>query len=213
MILKVARWLSPALALALGGCLVPPGGISFDEPTPRPMPSVTQSPQPIDDDAFWAIIEDVRVRGQGDPDRIADALDYKLYDANDATILAFQDRFVAASTQLYTWRHGEAAELICGGMDPDMFTDWRSWVISLGRVTFDSVVADADNIADVPELYDGCEMMYESFGWAAWNVWQERHPAGGGGFAELDPTGDPSGVRIRGDVAIRKALPKVAARV
>jgi len=209
---RAARWLSPALALALGGCLIAPGSISFDEPTPRPMPSVTQSAQPIDEDAFWAIIEDARARGQGDPDRMAAALDYRLYDANDNTILAFQSQFVAASTRLYTYRHGEAAELICGSMDGDMFTDWRTWIISLGRVTFDSVAANADNIADVRDLSAGCDMWYEPLGWAASDIWAERHP-GATDFPALDPVGDPSGTRIHGDQAIRAALPKLAARV
>jgi len=209
---RAARWLSPALALALGGCLIAPGDISFDEPTPRPMPSVTQSAQPIDEDAFWAIIEDARARGQDDPDRMAAALDYWLYDANDNTILAFQSQFVAASTRLYTYRHGEAAELICGSMDGDTFTDWRSWVISLGRVTFDSVAANADNIADVRDLSAGCGMWFEPFARAASDVWWQRHPAAGD-FPALDPVADPSGTRIQGDKAIRAALPKLATRV
>jgi hypothetical protein len=203
-------WLSPALALVLGGCMLPP--IPFDESSsPRPMPSVTQSPQKIDEDAFWAIVEDARARGQGDPDRMAAALDYRLYDANDETIRAFQEQLVAASMQLYTWRHGEAAELICGRLGPDEFTDWRSWVISLGRDTFTSVAANPDNIADVQDLEGGCWMAAEQFGWTAFNVYWDRHQ-NADGLAGLEPSGDPSGVRIHGNDAIRAALPKVAAR-
>jgi hypothetical protein len=203
-------WLSPALALVLGGCMIPP--IPFDgSQSPRPMPSVTQSPQKIDEDAFWAIVEDARARGQGDPDRMAAALDYRFYDASDETIRAFQEQLVASSMRLYTWRHGEAAELICGGLGPDEFTDWRSWVISLGRDTFESVAANPDNIADVEDLEGGCWMAAELFGWAASNVYWERHQ-NADDLAELEPSFDPSGVRIHGNDAIRAALPKVAAR-
>jgi len=206
---RVAGWLSPALALVLGGCMLPPDD---GYATPRPMPSVTQRAQQIDENAFWAIIEDVRARGQGDPDRMADALDYKLYDASDETIQTFQAQLVAASERLYTWRHGEAAEMICGGLDQDAFTDWRSWVISLGRATFESVVADPDSLADVHYLEGGCEMMFEPFGWTATTVWNERHPTSSGDFATLDPDAAPGGVRIYGTKAIRAALPRLAAR-
>jgi hypothetical protein len=204
------RWLTPALALLLGGCVLPPD-VDFDEPPVRPMPSMTQSAQQIDADAFWAIVEDARGRGQGDPDKMADALDYKFYDAADATIRAFQDQLVAASKLLYTYRHGEAAELICGGLDGDGFADWRTWVIAQGRDVFDRVAANPDDIADVDDLHGGCDMWFEPVSSAASNVWRERHSTG----AQLDdlnfPT-DPGGVRLHGDDAIRAALPKVAAR-
>jgi hypothetical protein len=206
------RWLSPLLVLALGGCVPPPVDFGVDDGAPRPVPSVTQPLQILDQDAFWAMIEDARIRGRGDPNRMADALDYKLYDANDETIRSFQAQLVAASKRLYTWRHGEAAELICGGMDSDEFSAWRSWVISLGRATFDKVVANADDVADVQDLKGGCYMWAERIGWVASEIWSERHPDNPGGLAQLDPGTDPTGVRIHGDKAIRAALPKVAAR-
>src|SRR5207244_2756295 len=118
------RRLAPALVLLLGGCALPPD-LGFEDPPPRPRPSVTKAAVAIDADAFWGLIEDARARSQGDPDRMADALDYQFYDAADSTIVAFQAQLVDASKQLYTYRHGEAAELICGGLDGESFADWR----------------------------------------------------------------------------------------
>jgi hypothetical protein len=196
------------LVILLGGCDL----ADFAPPGPRPVPSATQSARPVDAESFWALIEDAQARGQGDPDRIADALDYTFYDANDATISAFQDQLAAASRQLFTWRHGEAAELICGGLDPDGFTAWRYWVIAQGRQVFEQVVADPDALAALTRLDDGCGYFFETVGAAAGNVWTERHPDGLPALADLDFTGDPAGTRLHGDQAIRAALPKLAAR-
>jgi hypothetical protein len=194
--------------LLVGGC--DPG--SFVSTEPRPVPSVTQSARPIDEAAFWALIEDAQARGQDDPDRIADALDYTFYDASDITISTFQDQLAAASRQLYTWRHGEAAELICGGLDPDGFAAWRYWVIAQGRQVFEHVVAEPDALAALTRLDDSCGYWFDPVGWAAGNVWTERHPNGFPALADLTFTGDPAGTRLHGDRAIRAALPKLAAR-
>jgi hypothetical protein len=202
------RRLSPVLVLLLAGC----APVGFDE-TSRPVPSVTQSPREIDADTFWSMMADARARGNGDPDAMADALDYPLYDANDQTVRSFQAQFVAASIQLYTWRTGEAAELICGSMDDDDFVAWRTWVISLGRETFESVVENPDNIADVQVFDDGCGDWFDPISWVASDIWQQRHPDSGDPvFSALRPATDPAGVRLHGDKAIRAALPKVAAR-
>jgi hypothetical protein len=204
------RLLAPVLVLAAGGC-VPPIDPGDYDPVPRPMPSVTRSAQRIGPDEFWALIEDARARAQNDTDRMAAALDHKFYDANDETISSFQDQLAAASTQLYTWRHGEAAELICGGLDADAFAVWRYWVIAQGRAVFDRAVADPDSLADVDNQDDGCDLWFEPVGSAASTVWFERHPKGDPELANLDFLGDPSGTRLHGSDAIRAALPRLAA--
>jgi hypothetical protein len=206
------RWLGLILVpLVVGGCGKLPIGPEIYQDPARPAPSVTDRGQQVGEESFWVIVEDVRSRADNDPALLASALDYKLYDANDRTIRTFQDRFAAASKQLFTWRHSEAAGLICGALEPDRFASWRYWVIAQGRAVFDKAVADPDSLAAVPDLKGGCDAAFESVGWAASGVWYERYPDGGDGIADLDFTSEPAGTRLPDGDAIRAALPALAA--
>lgn len=83
---------------------------------------------------------------------MADVLHAEFAEADDETLRAYQRELVDASRRLYTWRHGNAAEMICGHVSDDVFTDWRSRVITLGRETFARVGEDPDDRRSMPRL-------------------------------------------------------------
>jgi hypothetical protein len=129
----------------------------------------------VGSEAFWQTIEDARARGGGDPDAMAHILESRYAKADDETLRKFQRELVEVSSRLYSWRHWDAAEMICGYVSDDVFTDWRSWVITLGRETFTRIVENPDNPAEVAELSGGCEAGGEIFGAAVSSIYFERH--------------------------------------
>jgi hypothetical protein len=199
------------LTAFLFGCAFPSEGESFNRPG-LTSPTATRSAERMDEDAFWAVVEAARRHGNGDADAMAGYLEARFYDAHDRTIIDFHSHLVAANRRLYTWPHGEAADLICGYLGDDGFTDWRSWVISLGRHTFEQVAADPDNVADVEDLEGGCALAAELFGSAVGGIYYERHGYDDSELPTLEPAEDPSGEKPTGPDAVRAALPKLSRR-
>lgn len=144
---------------------------------------------------------------------MAAELESRFADADDEILRAFQHRLVAASTRLYTWQHHAAAEMICGFVSDDVFTDWRSWVITLGRDTFERVAEDPDNLADVDDLSGGCEGVGEFFGAAVSNIYFDRHGYEDDTFPIVEPSAPPRGQKVTDHDAIRASLPRVSARI
>jgi hypothetical protein len=166
----------------------------------------------MDEAAFWRIVESVRVRGNGDPYAMADLLKADFADTDDETLRAYEQRFIAISRRLYTWRHWDAAEIICGGVSDDVFLDFRSWVISLGRETFTRVVESPDNLADAADLSGSCDGDGEFFGAAVSGIYYARHGAEDENFPNPMTGDSPSGPELHDPQTIRRALPRLAAR-
>ena len=166
----------------------------------------------MDDTAFWRLVEDARRASAGDVDGMAEEFRSSLADADRRTLIDVQRSLVQASGRLYTWRHSDAAELICGYLGDDGFTDFRTWVITRGRTTFEAVVADPDALADVEDVEEACEGA-ELFGTVPGELYDEKT---GSYFPEdvpiLEGLGPPSGERLSDPAAIRRALPKLATR-
>jgi len=167
----------------------------------------------VNEAAFWDVIEGARTTADGDAQIMAEALAAGFADADDETLRGFQTQLVAVHERLYTWRHGSAAEMVCGFVSDDVFTDWRSWVISLGRETFERVADDPDNLADVETLSDGCEGVGESFGAAVANIYYARHGYEDEQFPVVELSESPSGEPLTDLAAIRTSLPRLSERI
>jgi hypothetical protein len=179
-----------------------------------PSPAVTpESVKTAGDGKFWLAVETARKRGAGDPDAMARVLRARFAQADDEKLRAFQQKLVDASSRLYTWQHWNAAEMICGFVSDDVFTDWRSWVITLGREKFTRVAEDPDNLADIADLSGGCEAGGEIFGAAVSDVYFERHGYADEDFPVVEPFESPDGEQVTDPEAIRRALPRLAARI
>ena len=166
----------------------------------------------MDEATFWEIVEDARRDADGDPEVMGEALASRFSDAEDETLKGFQTRLVEAHSRLYTWQHGAAAEMICGFVSDDVFTDWRSWVITLGRDTYEQVVREPDNLAEVDDLSGGCDGLSEFFGAAVAGIWFDRHGYETD-FPILEPTAPPAGDKVIDPTAIRAAMPRLSARI
>jgi hypothetical protein len=182
--------------------------------TAPPSPAATPaSVKTADEPAFWSAVEAARKRAGGDPDAMAEVLEARFAEADDATLRAFQRALVDTSRRLYTWRHWAAAEMICGYASDDVFTDWRSWVITLGRETFTRVAEDPDNLADVADLSEACEGGAEIFGAAVSGIYSGRHGYEDEDFPILEPSDSPIGEQVTDHQAIRRSMPALATRL
>jgi hypothetical protein len=110
-------------------------------------------------DWFWSVVERTR-SPDGDQDRQMSALAAELSSLPPADIEAFSAAFDRLLTETYSWDLWGAAYVIMGGASDDSFEYFRVWLISRGRVTFESARADPDALAtlipvdfnDVPEF-------------------------------------------------------------
>lgn len=158
---------------------------------------------------FWQAIERARTQADGDVDAMADTLREQLSGYSKQQLVDFQTTLVAHSSQLYTSAHAAAAELVCGYLGDDGFTDFRSWVIAQGRAVFEAFVADPQSLAALPNLGDSCEGA-ERFGSAV----DDLYEAAGGAVSDdeaypiLEPVDPPSGEPMSVTEA-RKAFPKL----
>lgn len=166
----------------------------------------------MDEHTFWRIVEDLRVAADGDPEEMSQALAERFAEADDAALRGWEEQFLRASGQLYTWQHWAAAEMVCGFVSDDVFEDWRAWIVTLGRDTFQRVAADPDALADVDDLAGSCGGAGERFAYAVSTVYFERH----GDEDEDFPIGnleEPRGERLADPADVRAALPRLAARI
>jgi hypothetical protein len=101
----------------------------------------------MDNDRFWALIERART---------ADELQAELVSLSEADFAGFERRHDEVFHGSYDWRLWAAAYLIGHGCSDDEFDYFRAWLISRGRDTFTTALADPDSLAEL-EMGDGSE--------------------------------------------------------
>ncbi len=98
----------------------------------------------MSEDSFWDIIHTSFSSDRDDPVPVYEAL---LEAMPREQVVEFQRMLDRVMTRAYRWDLiGAACFLGCGQSD-DGFEDFRAWLISLGRATFDDVLADPNLIA------------------------------------------------------------------
>jgi hypothetical protein len=100
----------------------------------------------LDTDEFWRIVGDCRLKAES-PSDFNSALEGVLRTLSAEEIADFRLRWLAFSDELYSWDVWDASALMLGGTDDDSFMDFRSWVISLGKSTYDLVRDKPDELA------------------------------------------------------------------
>ena len=103
----------------------------------------------VDAEQFWTIVDETRTRAHGHLDAQVEALHERLSGLDVGEVVEFDRQLVAANHALYSWRLWGAIDLMYGSQGDDGFTDARTWVITLGRTTYDEVLADPQALADV----------------------------------------------------------------
>jgi Protein of unknown function (DUF4240) len=117
-----------------------PGGSSAS-----PQPAKTQ------DAGFWGLIEDTRAAASNDTGRQSELLEERLSQLPPQQIVDFARLRHRLDERAYTWDLWGAAYVIEDGCSDDCFRDFRAYLISLGRGTYERALRDPDSLASVVE--------------------------------------------------------------
>ncbi len=166
------------------------------------------------DDEFWAIIDAAKTHGQGLDDPFEgreEGLRERLEALEPARVLGFEKAFQRAMTRAYRWDLWGAAFIINGGCSDDGFTDFRHWLISMGRERFEGALADPQSLIDV-EFGPGKEQdaSFEGFGYVAMDVYETATGNPALEDVHAEPPHEPDGKRWKED-GLRELLPRLAA--
>lgn len=124
----------------------------------------------MEESEFWRLIENSGVGARGQADRSRRLL-AELARLPAEEILAFEVLKDAALRRLDTFDLLAAHNVImdgCGGGDGYFY--FLHWVIGLGRTRYEAVLADADAVAEIPELPRpiGADRRWPDEDWPEW---------------------------------------------
>jgi hypothetical protein len=134
----------------------------------------------VDTNSFWALVGDTRreAAASGPPSVVEEhigTLSAALEDLSDDEVRAFYRELRALRARANRWDLWAAAYLALGGASDDSFLDFRNWLISHGRETYERVLADPDSVAELS--WDEEENDFgaaEGWAYAALEVLEER---------------------------------------
>jgi len=148
----------------------------------------------MNEDIFWGTVEISKAAAEdGVFADHAESLASSLRGYPPEKIIAFERIFQELSRRAYSWDLWGAAYVIHGGCSDDGFTDFRSWLISMGRKTYEAALADPESLAEIELGPDGeGDASFEEFGYVAAQVYESMTGK------EIGPSGvphpsDPSG--------------------
>jgi len=146
---------------------------------------------------FWSIVDGVSAAG-GDMRAKCELLATALRGLPTADVAAFCVQFDECDDRAFTWELWAAAYIMGGGCGDDAFANFRATLISMGRKTFESVVAAPETLTDLE--IDPEQAFYEGYQYVAMTVYEEMTgdlPLRGGRAGdearedEIKPTGKP----------------------
>lgn len=117
-------------------------------------------------DEFW---EHIHKTKRKDPDAHVERLTTRLAKLKPAEIIDFEHWWGVLKREAYHWNLWGAAYIINGGCSDDGFTDFRTWLILLGRDVFQAALANPDSLAalKVEEDTASCECYPAMSAWFA----------------------------------------------
>jgi uncharacterized protein DUF4240 len=105
----------------------------------------------MDEAAFWRLVADTRAAADNDTGRQTELLDTRLGRLPAQQIAAFERIRRALDRRAYTWDVWGAAYVVEDGCSDDCFRDFRSYLISLGRASYETALRDPDALAPTVE--------------------------------------------------------------
>lgn len=174
----------------------------------------------MDQQQFWALIDQSRAQSRGNLEKQAEALHRLLADHEASEVSSFRTRMITVSRQLYTFEHLGAGELMCGEggyLGDDSFTDFRTWIIAQGSALYERVLADPDALVDL-DIDENCEELglAESFAAVADEVYEQLtgREIWDDGADILEPAEAPRGEPLakNDEGAYRARYPRLASR-
>ncbi|GAA1658615.1 DUF4240 domain-containing protein [Catellatospora bangladeshensis] len=132
----------------------------------------------VDVGEFWGLVERAVRECAGRRAR-ATWLQERLSGRGATDILDFEVHLDDASDRAMTWLMWGAATRIVGPCTDDTFHYLRNWLMTLGRETFERVVADPDSLALVPQVRQLAARDRIRWRLDEWPEWEELDYAAG----------------------------------
>ncbi len=131
------------------------------------------------EDDFWRLIAASREgfdpqQRDGNMDRQAARMAQLLSELPTAAVREYERLFGDLFWRAYRWDLWAAAYVIGSGCSDDGFTDFRHWLISMGREVFERALADPESLVSVAEGPGVEDVFFEEFGYVATGVLEER---------------------------------------
>jgi hypothetical protein len=163
---------------------------------------------------FWNIVDGVNRSADGDMARKCELLATALRGLSAADVESFSVHFDECDDQAFSWELWAAAHIMGSGCSDDAFANFRATLISMGRRTFETVVAAPESLVDVE--IDPERAFYEGYQYVAMTVYEEMtgNPPTRGGRAGDETIEDeikPTGRRWRED-RVRDLYPRLATK-
>ncbi|MGW6419824.1 DUF4240 domain-containing protein, partial [Streptomyces sp. NPDC055055] len=147
----------------------------------------------MNDDAFWALIDELG-RRTGDRDERLEWLRTELLRRPAAESVEFQVRLEEACEAADTRGLWRAANRVEGGAcSDDGFHYFTLWLVGQGRKVYESVVADPDALADVPGIRVLVGRHHDVWRDDEWPEWEELDYVAQDAYDELTGQEDDEG--------------------
>jgi hypothetical protein len=177
-------------------------------PAATPAAQATAQPEKA---RFWDLVGQTRDAAGDDTGRQSQILEERLSELPPAAIVDFEREREQLDRRAYTWDLWGAAYVIEDGCSDDCFRDFRNYVISLGRGTYERAIKDPDSLAGV--VQDAETGDWEN----ADSVAAEAYSTATGDDFPLDDSdlsGEPAGAAWDDEdqEALIRRYPKLAAR-
>ncbi|MGE0118652.1 MAG: DUF4240 domain-containing protein [Dongiaceae bacterium] len=159
---------------------------------------------------FWSIVDGVNNSASGDMRLKCELLATALRGLPAADVARFCIHFDECDDRAFSWELWAAAHIMGGGCSDDAFANFRATLISLGRRTFEAVVAAPETLTDIE--IDPEQAFYEGYQYVAMTVYEEMTgdlPSRGGRAGEIEDEIKPTGKPWRED-RVRDLYPRLA---
>ncbi|MFJ4337780.1 DUF4240 domain-containing protein [Streptomyces sp. NPDC088915] len=147
----------------------------------------------MNEDAFWALIDELSSR-PGTRDERLEWLEGELLRRPAEESVAFQVRLEKACGKADTHALWRAADRIEGGRcTDDGFHCFTLWLVGQGRKAYEAVLADPDELADLPEVRALVGRHHDDWDDDEWPEWEELDYVAQDAYDELTGQEDDDG--------------------
>jgi hypothetical protein len=158
----------------------------------------------LDEVAFWILIQSAHDASGGDMNKKCEAIKASIAKLTKNDALEFFRIFQELRQRAFSWPLWGAAYVIHGGCGDDSFDDFRTSLISRGRLAYEKAMADPDSLAD--DDIDEETWFFEGFQYA---VRQSVEAVAGPSIPNVPHPLKPTGTQWLED-EVYKLFPKLA---
>jgi hypothetical protein len=101
---------------------------------------------------FWDLIDNTRKNSFGDPIRQAELLTNSLVSMSESDILDYYEILRDIMDDAYIGELLDVAYILGCGCGDDGFMDFRAWLISRGKATFERALQDPESLGELVEV-------------------------------------------------------------